>query len=588
MVSAEEPKAHAPFPFRRLLRLIRPELRNIVLGMIFLAIGSAMNLLFPQGIRILVDDALAGGQKPTRLDAIALGMLVIFLIQGIAVALRSALFTISGERTVARLREELFARILEQEVAFFDERKTGELLSRLSSDATTIQLTVSIHVSMALRFFASVVGGLGFLFYTSPKLTLIMLLVVPAVALGAVAYGRRVRKLSLSVQDALAKSSEAAEEALAGIRTVRAFAAEPNELGRYESAVQRAFSLARTRTVATATFMGGASFAGYGAAALVFWYGGRMVASGAMSIGALTSFLVYTLLVAFSLGGLSDLWGELMKAGGAATRIFEILDRAPRIPPRGGMDPERVEGQIAFEKVFFSYPMRKDLPVLKGLDLSIRPGEIVALVGPSGAGKSTISSLLLRLYDPNEGRILLDGRDLRELDPNWLRRRIGVVSQEPILFSGSIAENIRYGRPEASEAEVEAAARAANAHEFITRFPKGYDTLVGERGVQLSGGQKQRVAIARALLKDPPLLILDEATSALDAESEHLVKEALDRLMAKRTTLIIAHRLSTVRDANRVLVLDGGRVVQSGDHTELVAEEGLYRRLVERQFVAAS
>jgi ATP-binding cassette subfamily B protein len=414
-----------------------------------------------------------------------------------------------------------------------------------------------------------------------------MLAVVPPVALGAVLYGRRVRKLSRDVQDALAASSDVAQESIAGIRTVRAFAAEPREAARYDRAVMSSFELARSRAVLAATFMAVASFAAGAAASAVLWYGGRLVVSGALSAGALVSFLVYTLIVAFALGGLTDLWADFMKATGATERIFELLDRTPAIAGAGGREPDRVEGRVDFEGVIFAYPTRREAPVLRGIDLSVRPGEVVAIVGPSGAGKSTIAALLSRLYDPDGGRVLLDGRDLRDLSTEWLRRRVGVVAQEPILFSSSIADNIRYGREGATDADVEAAARAANAHDFVSRFPDGYRTLVGERGVQLSGGQKQRVAIARAVLKDPRILVLDEATSALDAESEHLVKEALDRLMSGRTTLIIAHRLSTVADADRVVVLDGGVIVQSGAHAALMAEEGLYKRLVERQFVAA-
>jgi ABC-type multidrug transport system fused ATPase/permease subunit len=333
--------------------------------------------------------------------------------------------------------------------------------------------------------------------------------------------------------------------------------------------------------------MGGVSFAVYSAVALVLWYGGHLVSEGSMTLGGLTSYLVYTLLVAFSLGGLSDLWADLMKASGAAERIFELFDRAPAITTSEGLVLPRLEGKLAFQDVWFSYPTREDAPVLQGIDLSVLPGEVIALVGPSGAGKSTFAALLLRLYDPTGGRIVLDGHDLRDLSPSWLRRQIGVVSQEPLLFATTIAENIAYGRAGAAAEDIEAAARAANAHDFIVTFPEGYQTLVGERGVQLSGGQKQRIAIARAVLKDPRLLVLDEATSALDAESEHLVKEAIDRLMKGRTTLVIAHRLSTVADADRMFVLEGGRIVQSGEHAVLLGQEGLYRRLVERQFVSA-
>jgi ATP-binding cassette subfamily B protein len=571
----------------RVLRLARPEVPSLALGTFFLAVGSAASLVFPRAIGRIVDEAIQPGKDLSALDRVALVLVGVFLVQAVAGALRFSLFTISGERVVTRLRADLFARIIEQEIAFFDEKKTGELVNRLASDTTVLQNTVSVNISMGLRFLATILGGVGALFYTSPRLTLVMLAVVPPVALGAVAYGRRVRKLSRDVQDALARASEVADETLSGIRTVRAFAAEPREAARYEEAVMGSFRLARTRTILASTFMAVASFAAGTAASAVLWYGGRLVVAGALTPGGLTSFLVYTLLVAFSLGGLSDLWADFMKASGAADRIFELMDRVPTIPPTGGAAVDGVEGRVDFQSVFFAYPTRRDAKVLQGIDLAVRPGEVIALVGPSGAGKSTIAALLTRLYDPDAGAILLDGRDLRTLAPDGLRRKIGVVSQEPILFSSSIAENIRYGRAGATDAEVEAAARTANAHDFISKFPEGYATLVGERGVQLSGGQKQRVAIARAVLKDPRILVLDEATSALDAESEHLVKEALDRLMKGRTTLIIAHRLSTVADADRVVVIDGGRIVQSGAHAALMGEEGLYKRLIERQFVAA-
>ena len=336
---------------------------------------------------------------------------------------------------------------------------------------------------------------------------------------------------------------------------------------------------------AIALFLGATSLAGYGAVALVLWFGGRLVARDAMTVGELTSFILYTLIVAFSLSALGDLWADLMRAGGASERVFELLERVPAIPVSGGERPVRMEGRVELVGVTFAYPARSETRVLHGIDLKVTPGEVVALVGPSGGGKSTIASLLLRLYDPTLGAVRLDGRDLRELDPGWLREQIGVVAQEPVLFSTTIAANIRYGRPEASDDEVEAAARAANAHQFVAALPEGYLTEVGERGVQLSGGQRQRVAIARAILKDPRLLLLDEATSALDAESEALVRDALARLLEGRTAVVIAHRLSTVRDADRVVVVDEGRIVESGSHDELVGSEGVYRRLVEKQLL---
>ncbi|HEY2028452.1 MAG TPA: ABC transporter transmembrane domain-containing protein [Myxococcales bacterium] len=571
---------------RRLLRLSRPEWRLLAWGIGCLIIGSAMSLLYPQGIRIIVDGALSA-RSLERIDDAALLLGVVAVIQGVAVGLRYILFNIAGERAVTRIREQVLKRILDQEIAFFDERRTGELTSRLSSDTTLLQSAVSTNISIGLRTAAQAVGGVIFLFFTSPTLTLLMLAVVPPVAFGAVWYGRRLRKLSKEVQDALAAANEIAEEAISGIRTVRSFTAEPAEVARYAEKTQRSYQLAKRRAYAGGTFMAGAQIGAFASAALVFWYGGHLVARGAMTVGGLSAFLVYTLLVAMSLGALADLWAELMRALGAAERVFELLDREPRMAPSGGLVLPEIAGEVVLSQVSFSYPSRKDVRVLEDVSLRLDPGEVVAVVGPSGAGKSTLAALIARLYDPDGGRVLLDGRDVRELDVSFLRRQIGTVAQEPILFSTSIAENIRYGRPSATLDDVRSAAHTANAASFVERFPDGYDTLVGERGVQLSGGQKQRVAIARAVLKDPRILVLDEATSALDAESEHLVKEALERLMRGRTTLVIAHRLSTVKDADRVVVLDAGRIVQSGAHADLLREDGLYRRLVERQFVAA-
>jgi ATP-binding cassette subfamily B protein len=566
----------------RLWPLLKLEWPSVVGATALLLLGSAAALLYPQGIRIIVDGAIAS-RDPGSVRTAALLMGALAVLQGVAVAGRSWLFALAGERGVKRVREALFRSLVSQEIAFFDGQRTGDLTSRLGSDTASLQGLLSSQLSMSLRNGVQVVGGLILLVVTSPRLTAVMLLVVPAVAIGAVVYGRKIKSLAKRYQDALADAGHAAEESLSAIRTVRAFAAEEAESRRYGEAIEHSYRLARTRVGAAAVFMGAASAGIYAAIAVVLGYGGLLVAQGQLTAGALTAFLVYTLLIAMGLGTLADIWAEAMRGLGAADRVFELTDRVAAMPIAGGRRLERVEGRLAFERVEFSYPQRPDVEVLRGIDLAVNPGEVVALVGPSGAGKSTVGSLLVRLYDPVAGRVTLDGVDLRELDPAWLRRLIGVVSQEPVLFSTTIADNVRYGRPEATDAEVRDAVRAANAESFVSGFPDGLATRVGERGQQLSGGQKQRIAIARALLKDPRILLLDEATSALDAESEALVQEALDRLMRGRTSIVIAHRLSTVVGADRVVVIEDGRIAEEGAHGVLLARRGTYARLVEKQ-----
>lgn len=587
-MSTEEAEPSAPVPMRRLLALAVPELPILGVASVALVIGSGMGLLFPQAVSAMVDTI--NGEPPDlpffgtlSFDQLAMGLVAVFLLQAFFGMLRSWLFTVAGERVVAKLRSDLFSAILNQEIAFFDQSRTGELTNRLASDTTVLQNTVTVNISMALRFGVTAIGAALMMMYTSPRLSMISLAVVPVVALSASFYGRLVRRWSTDVQDALADASQVAEETIAGVRTVRSFAREEAEVGRYAHAVDRSYRLAAKRALALGVFNGFMTFAGYGIVAVVVWYGGTLVQSDLMTSGELTAFLLYTMMVAFSMAAGANLFGDFMKASGASQRVFQLMDRVNVLVP-GAAPLDRVEGRVELQRVSFRYPSRPDIPVLVGFDLHVEPGQVVALVGPSGAGKSTVAQLLTRFYDPVEGVVKIDGHDLRELDPQSLRRQVGVVAQEPLLFASSIAENIRYGRPEATDDEVRAAARAANAEAFVDDFPDGFDTLVGERGVRLSGGQKQRIAIARALLKDPGVLVLDEATSALDSESEHLVQEALERLMKGRTTLVIAHRLSTVRGADEVVVLDGGKVVERGSHQALMElEEGLYRRLVEHQ-----
>ncbi len=570
---------------RRIISLAKPHWRGLLVATLSLAIGAGIGLLYPQAARLTIDDIVAeGGIGGIDLTTLGLILLVLFAVQAVFVALRAYLFTVIGERIVADLRADLYRAIIAQEMGFFDARKTGELTSRLASDTQVLQSAVTSNLSMALRYGAQAFGGLALLIYTSWKLSLILSVVLPVVLFVAIYYGRVVRKLSRQVQDAIAQSTSVAEESIAGIRTVRSFAREAQERARYGVAVEESFSLAKTRSLYGALFGGAMSFLSYSAIAVVIWFGSDMVMAQTLSPGDLTAFLLYTLMVAVSLGVLSGLYGDFMRALGASERVFSLIDRAPELAVSAAPIKARpTRGVARLVHVTFSYPTRPNAQALRDVSFEVIAGAKVALVGHSGSGKSTIAALMGRFYDPQQGTITLDGHDLRDYDPDTLREAIGVVAQEPLLFSGSISDNVLYGRPHAQPHEVIDALKAANAWEFVSALPEGVDTLIGERGVRLSGGQKQRVAIARALLKDPTLLILDEATSALDTESESLVQAALERLMRGRTTIIIAHRLSTIRGVDRVIVLDHGQVTEQGSHDELMQRDGHYARLVKSQ-----
>ena len=551
---------------------------------ISLMVASGIVLLYPQAARIVVDDVLSDGAE-FDLTMVGLALLGLFLVQSFFVGLRHYLFSVVGDRVVADLRKDLYRAIIDREIAFFDASRTGELTSRLASDTQLVQNAVTNNLSMALRYGVQAVGGLIILFVTSIQLSLIMAVVLPVVLVIAIGYGRKVRRLSRSVQDAIAESTSVAEESIGGIRTVRSFGREAREKIRYGESVEHSFELAKHRALLGGLFSGGVSFLAYATIAIILWYGGTLVLDGVMSGGELTAYILYVLFVAFSLGVLSGLWTDFAKAVGAAERVFGLIDDA-RPSETASISKTFIDaGEVRFHSVDFAYPTRSELTVLRDISFSIDVGEQVALVGASGAGKSTIAALLSRFYAPKRGEIYIDGTSLATIGDDELRRQIGLVAQEPMLFTGSIADNVRIGDENATVEDIIEALRSANAWEFVDQFGDGVDTLVGERGVQLSGGQKQRVAIARAIVKDPAILILDEATSALDVESESLVQEALELLMEGRTTLIIAHRLSTVIGADRVLVVDDGRIVERGSHRQLLEKDGHYARMVEMQLL---
>jgi ABC-type multidrug transport system fused ATPase/permease subunit len=569
---------------KKLLFLCRGEWLLLALGLFFLVISSACLLIYPQSIKIIIDEAIKSENQQSLNDAAYLA-LAVFTLQAITSSFRYYFFTIAGEKTVKKLRSTLFERILIQDMVFFDRQKTGELLGRLSADTAVLQNALSVNISMLLRSLGQAIGSLIMLFTISPKLTVFILLIIPPLGLFAVIFGKRVKVTSKKTQDALANSFAIAEESLSGIRTVKAFAQESLESSRYNNRLDQSFELSKLKIKEIAKFSGLVSFVGLCSIVFIIWYGGTLVIEKHMTVGSLTSFLLYVMTVAFSVAMMASLYTDFMSALGASNRLFELIDRVPDLDK----NPEGLKmikkGKIEFNSVSFSYPARPEVQVLNEISFSINPYETIAIVGSSGGGKSTIVQLIIRFYELMKGSIKIDDRDLKDYHLESLRRGVGLVSQEPILISETLFENIRYGKPSASLEEVIEAAKQAYAHDFISKFPDGYQTLVGEKGVQLSGGQKQRVAIARALIKDPRILILDEATSALDAESEFLVQESLKNLLGKRTTIIIAHRLSTIKQADKILVLDQGRMVQEGTHQDLLLNpDGIYKKLIERQY----
>ena len=584
VTNSERAKSKSLKPLKALVPYLMPYRGIMVAAALALLLASGAMLALPIALKGLIDTGMKAGSEGT-IDGYFIAFLGVAVLFGVFAALRFYLVTWLGERVVADIRTAVYKHVIGMSPVFFEVTRTGEVLSRLTTDTTLIQVVVGTSMSMALRNILLVSGGLVMLAITSLRLTGYTVGLLLIVLLPIILFGRKVRKLSRATQDRVADSSALAGEKLNAVPTVQAFTQTRHEAARFGESVEASFATALRRIRARAALTAIMIVMVFGSIVLVLWLGARAVLGGTMTAGELSQFVLYAVMVASGIGALSEVWGDVQRAAGATERLMELLAARPEIvAPAHPVPLPAPRGEVGIEHVTFHYPSRPDHPSLADVSIAVRSGETVAVVGPSGAGKSTLFQLLLRFYDPQQGRVLLDGVDIARADPDSVRARIGIVPQDTVIFSADAMENIRYGRAGATDAEVQAAAHAAIADEFIERLPEGYRTFLGERGVRLSGGQRQRIAIARAILKNPPVLLLDEATSALDAESERQVQAALENLMQNRTTLVIAHRLATVRKATRIIVMDDGRIVATGTHDALVASDGLYARLAALQF----